>query len=111
MAKKRAMLTPMNPPLAGTDATVLLSLAGLNNLARVKLEIHEGAFEHEGSGASDKTIGTMTGAALSFNDGVKRGMTIVLDASGGVMGDVPQPDADAKHRKRVIAFIIPKGSD
>jgi len=32
-------------------------------------------------------------------------MTIALDASGGVTGDVPQPDADAKDRKRGVPAL------
>jgi phosphatidylserine/phosphatidylglycerophosphate/cardiolipin synthase-like enzyme len=105
MAKKRPLLRPLNPPLDGTDATVILSLSAMRTLTRVQLEIHEAAPATDGSVAADKVVGTLSGFAFPYGTG----MTLVLDDKGGSTGDVPQPDAKDPARKRVLAVVIPKG--
>jgi phospholipase D1/2 len=103
--KKRAMLLPINPPLEGTDATVMLTLSGMRSGTPVKLEIHEAAEAHDGDGAADMTVGTLTGYALPFG----QEWTLTVDEQGGATGHVQQPRADDPQRPRVVAVIIPKG--
>jgi phosphatidylserine/phosphatidylglycerophosphate/cardiolipin synthase-like enzyme len=104
---KQAMLEPIQR-IEGTDATVRLTLSSMRTLTKVKLELHEAAFEHEAETGTDKPIGTITGASCP---GGKYGVTLSFDETHGVTGAVPKPGKpgnDDKKTKRVIAIVIPE---
>jgi phosphatidylserine/phosphatidylglycerophosphate/cardiolipin synthase-like enzyme len=103
--KKKPMLTPINPPLEGTVATVLLTVSPMPTRRTIKLEFHEASPEREGDKGEDQVIGTLDGASAPAD---KHGTTVSFDEAKGVGQGVPQPSAGDKSKKRVVAVIVPK---
>ncbi len=109
MANKRVILEPLNPPLKGTDATILLTVSGMKNLTHVSLELHEKVFKHDDSPDTDTVVGKLKGLVVSAG---RLGYTLALDTDG-VEKDVPQPDKDAPKdpETRIVAVVMAKGNN
>jgi phospholipase D1/2 len=101
-AQKTAMLSPSNPPLAGSDATLVLTLAaGLRPGVKVKLEVHAQSMTTETDVKSDDVIGTIAGKV-----GRTAGYVVALD-DGTATGNVPPPDPGAAQTRRLVAVRVP----
>ncbi|HEX3346401.1 MAG TPA: hypothetical protein VHS09_17575, partial [Polyangiaceae bacterium] len=101
-AQKTAMLSASNPPLAGSDATFILTLsAGVRPGAKVKLELHAQSMNTETDVKSDDVVGTLAGKV-----GRVAGSVVSLD-DATVTGNVPPPVSGAAQTQRLVAVRVP----